>query len=102
MPQVIENSEDVMIADDTNTFGGGISSCPALSSDFVKTQNWFDNNKLTINVEKCFTVNFGSGNRFTAVFACKTTKVMDSFKYLAVFIDKNCLLASMLSMFITF
>ena len=60
-----------------------------MSSERVQAQNWFDNNKLTINVDKSCTVNFGSGNRFSAVFDGKPTKVMDSYKYLCVFIDKK-------------
>ena len=67
MPQIFEICEDVLVADDTTIFGGGNSLSQALSSDLVKAQNCFDNNKLTIKVDKCCKFNFGSGNRFSAV-----------------------------------
>ena len=88
MPQVIEIIE-VLFAGDTTIFGGRISSTLELSSDLVSAKNWFDNNKLTINVDKSCTVYFGSGNRFSAVFDGKPTKVMNSHKYLSFFTDEK-------------
>ena len=89
MPQLIKNNDIVLFAGDTVLTGRGISSIPALSSDLVGAQNWFDNNKLTFNVDKCYTVNLGSGNRFTAVFDGKPNELMKQHKYLGVFIDKE-------------
>ena len=89
MLHVIENNEVVLFADDTTIFEGGISSSPALSQDLVRAPNWFDSNKLTINLDKCCTVKFGSGNLFSAVFDAKPTKVMNCYEYLGVFIDKK-------------
>ena len=58
-PQVIDNNEVVLFwfADYTTIIGGEISSSLAFSSDFVSAQIRFDSNKLTINVDKCCTVN---------------------------------------------
>ena len=89
MHQIIENSGYVFFANDTTIFGGGFSSRPVLSSDLKKAQNWFHNKKLTIHVDKGCPLNFGSRSRFCAVFDGKATKVVDSYKYLAVFVEKK-------------
>ena len=67
----------------------GRNSEKEITEDVRKMQNWFDMNKLTLNVEKCESISFGraqpvSEEAFGEKISCKR-----SCKYLGVLTDNK-------------
>ena len=89
LPLVCEKSKISLFADDTTVYNIGMNSEKEITEDVRKMRNWFDVNKLTLNVEKCESISFGraqpvSEETFGEKISCKS-----SCKYLGVLIDKN-------------
>ena len=89
LPLVCEKSKISLFADDTTVYNMGRNSEKELTEDVRKMRNWFDVNKLTLNVEKCESISFGraqpvSEEAFGEKISCKS-----SCKYLGVLIDNK-------------
>ena len=87
LPLVCEKSKISLFADDTTVYNMGMNSEKEITEDVRKMRNWFDVNKLTLNVEKCQSISFGraqpvSEEAFGEKISCKS-----SCKYLGVLID---------------
>ena len=89
LPLVFEKSKISLFADDTTVYNMGMNSEKEITEDVRKMRNWFDVNKLTLNVEKCESISFGraqpvSEETFGEKISCKS-----SCKYLGVIIDNK-------------
>ena len=89
LPLVCEKSKISLFADDTTVYKMGMNSEKEITEDVRKMRNWFDVNKLTLNVEKCESISFGraqpvSEETFGEKISCKS-----SCKYLGVLIDNK-------------
>ena len=58
MQNVIKNSQEVKIADDTTVISSGKLSDPLASQNLLNVTEWFSFCKPTINVEKCEAMSF--------------------------------------------
>ena len=61
LPNLIEDSQITMFADDTNLLRCGKKREVLLQEDIERVADWFISNKLTINVGKCEVISFGNG-----------------------------------------
>ena len=86
-----ENSGDsnvTMFADDTTLINAGKSKNFSVQEDIDKITSWLIENKLTINVDKCEVMFFGSGNPQLLKIDENNQQFKSCCKYLGLYVDK--------------
>ena len=78
-----------MFADDTTVVNASKDNNSPIQMDFNRVSNWFNNNKLTINYDKCEAINFGKPTKEKIKLKENALDYKTSCKYLGIYIDMN-------------
>ena len=98
LPNPLLNSDIIQFADDTTIYVSDLSTTeiqPLLQRDITKIADWFSNNKVTINHEKCMVINFGTNQKLrssTQVAYSLNNNIINEFascKLLGIHLDQN-------------
>jgi len=66
LPNTLLNSDIIQFADDTTIYMSELTTIDIqtpLQLDINNVENWFSNNKVTINHDKCVLMNFGTNQK---------------------------------------
>ena len=89
LPNVCQNSQMMIFADDTTIINAGKRTDPLIKNDIVAVSKWFKSSKLTINTDKCEAMFFGCGKPDNLNILSNILGNQNSCKYLVVHIDKT-------------
>ena len=84
-----KNANIALFADDTSLIKSGKRDATDMNSELERVGHWFRQNKLTLNITKCESMNFAAGKaRDIEIFNSKLPN-NNCFKYLGVYIDNK-------------
>ena len=83
------NSKMYMFADDTTIFNAKKNVSFTMQPEMDLISNWMTSNKLTINIDKCEVMCFGSGNPPPLKIKDTPIRCKISYKYLGLHVDKR-------------
>ena len=85
----IHSSKLALFADDTSVIKAGNRNDISIEEDINSLTNWFTKNKLSVNLDKCEVVPFGSGKPLEITMMSKKIPFNKSCRYLGVHIDSR-------------
>ena len=80
----IHSSKLALFADDTSVIKAGNRNDISIEEDINSLTNWFTKNKLSVNLDKCEVVPFGSGKPLEITMMSKKIPFNKSCRYLGV------------------
>ena len=95
LPNPLLNSDIIQFADDTTIYVSDLSTTeiqPLLQRDITKIADWFSNNKVTINHEKCMVINFGTNQKLrssTQVAYSLNNNIINEFASCKLLVSKS-------------
>ena len=100
LPNALTNCEVIQFADDTTIYSSEHSSTAiqiTLQQNITNLLQWFNNNKVTLNYDKCTAINIGSyqklnnnnANAVTYYLNDKAVTETNNCKLLGIYIDEN-------------